>query len=184
VVFISDHGEEFQEHGSVLHEKLYATVTHVPFMIRLPHGRLARRVSEVVEAVDLMPTLLELQDAPIPAGIQGSSLVPLMLGQRSEEPWRAISESPFFGHRRAVVLGDHHLLYTKRDSTVELYDLRIDPLEQRNLADEAPNVVTALKSLLDSWEVMVGRQQINSPEVVTPLDDETLEQLRQLGYIQ
>jgi len=184
VVFISDHGEEFQEHGSVLHEKLYATVTHVPFMIRLPHGRLARRVSEVVEAVDLMPTLLELQDAPIPAGIKGSSLVPLMLGQRSEEPWRAISESPFFGHRRAVVLGDHHLLYTKRDSTVELYDLRIDPLEQRNLADEAPNVVTALKSLLDSWEVMVGRQQINSPEVVTPLDDETLEQLRQLGYIQ
>lgn len=44
IVVISDHGEEFLEHGSVLHEKLYATVTRVPLMIRLPDGAKAGRI--------------------------------------------------------------------------------------------------------------------------------------------
>ena len=184
VVFLSDHGEEFQEHGSVLHEKLYATVTHIPFMIRLPGGRLARRVPEVVESVDLMPTLLELQGASVPPAVQGSSLVPLILGQPADLTHTAFSESPFFGHRRAVAFGDHHLLYTKKTGQKELYNLRVDPLEQHDLAAHDSRITSVMMELLHSWEARVAAQQPDRSVPATPLDDETIEQLRQLGYIQ
>ncbi len=184
VVFISDHGEEFQEHGSVLHEKLYATVTHIPLMIRLPGGDFARRIPETVESVDLMPTVLELQGAPIPAGVQGSSLVPLILGQATDLRWTAFSESPFFGHRRAVVLGDHHLLYTKKTGGVELFNLRADPREQHDLSTDGPDHVLTMTKLLESWEAMVASQPPERSATGKPLDEETIEQLRELGYVQ
>ena len=148
VVFISDHGEEFQEHGSVLHEKLYATVTHIPFMIRLPGGRLARRIPEIVESVDLMPTLLELTGTPIPSAVQGASLLQLMLGQVSDLDHVAFSESPFFGHRRAVAFGDHHLLYTKKNNQTELYNLRTDPREEQDRSQKDRAKFVELSSAL------------------------------------
>lgn len=184
VVLLSDHGEEFQEHGSVLHEKLYATVTRVPFVIRLPGGRLARRVSENVETVDLMPTLLDLAGAPTPAGVQGSSLVPMLLGTAPDNPYTAYSESPFFGHRRAVVLGHHHLLMTKKTGAVELYDLRADPLEQNDLAESAPDTAGVMTGFVRSWEERVAASTIEHSGSSEPLDAETLDQLRELGYVQ
>ncbi len=183
VVFISDHGEEFQEHGSVLHEKLYATVTHIPLMIRLPGGRLARRIPEVVEALDLMPTLLELQGTSVPPAVQGSSLVPLVLGQPNDLSHVAFSESPFFGHRRAVAFGDYHLLYTRKNDRKELYNLRVDPLEQHDVSADDAGIATVMVDLLRGWEARVADQQPDRSVPETPLDEETIEQLRQLGYI-
>ena len=66
IVVISDHGEEFQEHGSVLHEKLYTTVTRIPFILVAPGLDGGRVIEHIVETVDLMPTLLELVGASIP----------------------------------------------------------------------------------------------------------------------
>jgi arylsulfatase A-like enzyme len=183
VVFLSDHGEEFQEHGSVMHEKLYATVTRIPFMIRLPGGRLARRVDAVVESVDLMPTLLELAGAPAPAGIQGASLLPLLLGQPTDGPHAAFSESPFFGLQRAVTLGEMRMVFTQKTGSVELYDYRKDPLEQIDVAQQRPAGIEAGRQLLEAWETMVASSSVAAaPD--QPLDEETLEQLRRLGYVQ
>jgi arylsulfatase A-like enzyme len=184
VVFLSDHGEEFQEHGSVMHEKLYATVTHIPFMIRLPGGRLARRVDVVVESVDLMPTLLELAGAAVPAGVQGSSLVPLLTGRPAPGPQAAFSESPFFGRSRAVALGDHHLLLNTKTGATELYDVRNDPLEQVDIAASKPPVLEIMAGLLRTWEDRVAASTVEGTGEPAPLDEETLEQLRALGYVQ
>ena len=184
VVFLSDHGEEFQEHGSVMHEKLYATVTRIPFMIRLPGGRLARRVDAVVESVDLMPTLLELAGAPLPAGVQGSSLVPFLTGRPAAGPHAAFSESPFFGRSRAVAFGDHHLLLNLKTGATELYDVRNDPLEQDDIAASKPPVLEIMAGLLHSWEEEVASSTVDRSGEPAPLDEETLEQLRQLGYVQ
>jgi arylsulfatase A-like enzyme len=183
VVVLSDHGEEFQEHGSVLHEKLYATVTRIPFMIRLPGGRLARPVSEVVESIDLMPTLLELAGSPVPGGVQGSSLLPLILGQEENGLHVAFSESPFFGRNRAVTLGRHHLILTGNNSSAELYDLVADPLEQHDLAGERPPELEVMIGLQQGWEERVADSTYASSGEAAPLDPETLEQLRRLGYI-
>ena len=51
VVLLSDHGEEFQEHGSVLHKKLYTRVTRIPLILKVPGGPAGIRVDAVVESI-------------------------------------------------------------------------------------------------------------------------------------
>jgi len=167
----------------VLHEKLYVTVTRIPFMIRLPGGRLARPISEVVESIDLMPTLLELAGAPIPTGVQGSTLLPLVLGLPVTGPHVAFSESPFFGRQRVVSLGEHRMLFTQKTGAVELYDYRADPLEQINAAKQHPTEIEVMRRMLATWETMVSSSSVEAAAPDQPLDEETIEQLRELGYV-
>jgi arylsulfatase A-like enzyme len=183
IVFISDHGEEFQEHGSVLHEKLYSTVTRIPFMIRLPGGSPAHRVTEVVETIDLMPTLLDLVGAPHPEKLQGSSLAPLLAGGPQTEGM-AFGESPFFGHRRFAATGSHQLLLTKRNGETELYDFVDDPRQQTDIASTEPGMTQRLTSEIMEWEERVARTVFETEEGGGELDPETEQQLRELGYIQ
>ena len=90
VVVFSDHGEELGESGVYNHRySLSDPVLHVPLMIRMPGGKGGgRRVKETVELVDLMPTLLKLAGAVVPANARGTDL----LGPRRESP--AFSEGP------------------------------------------------------------------------------------------
>lgn len=183
IVFLSDHGEEFMEHGSVLHEKLYSTVTRVPFMIRLPGGNTTGRVTEVIENIDLMPTVLDLVGAPHPPGLEGSSLVPLLAGAPSTAGM-AFGESPFFGHRRFAASGIHQLLLTKNTGSVELYDFVQDPHEQMDLTESKPEVVDRLRLELDAWQERVEVSPFEVDAAPGELDAETIEQLKELGYIQ
>src|SRR6185369_13700653 len=79
VVFTSDHGEAFGEHGAYLHDDLYAGTLRVPLVMRFP-GRVpaGRRVPDRVRLLDVMPTVLELLDVQAPSGLQGRSLAPLL----------------------------------------------------------------------------------------------------------
>jgi len=183
IIVISDHGEEFQEHGTVLHEKLYSSVTHVPLMIRLPGGVGAKEVERVVGTIDLMPTLLEMTSVPIPERVEGTSLLPMMLGlENTDRGGTTYSESPYFGARRAVVHDTHHLLFTRRDSTVEVYDFRQDTAEQRDLSKTHHDVTANLRYLLDQW-IESTRPLVDASESQEAIDEQTEEQLRALGYI-
>ena len=88
VVFTSDHGEAFGEHGVFLHDDLYRETLHVPLVLRFP-GRLpaGRRVDARARLLDLMPTVLDLLGVPAPADVQGRSLVPLV-ARRDRRPRR------------------------------------------------------------------------------------------------
>ena len=182
VVFYSDHGEEFGEHGSVLHEKLYATVTRVPLMIRLPGGAEAARLAQVVEMIDLMPTLIDLAGAVPPDYIQGESLVPLIRGE-GQPPYVAISESPYFGGRQAVAMGGYHLITGDEEGMAELYNLANDPLEQNNLVKIEGNRAEVLLRYVDTWREKVAAFSYAGEEAAS-VGDETLEQLKSLGYVQ
>jgi len=99
VIFISDHGEEFFDHGGVGHvTTVYSEVTHVPLIVRwpgvVPEGA---EVFETVRTIDLMPTILELCRLPLPEGMQGQSLVPLLTAAR-----RTSSESTARSDRNAA----------------------------------------------------------------------------------
>jgi arylsulfatase A-like enzyme len=183
VVLISDHGEEFQEHGSVLHEKLYSTVTRVPLIIRLSGDSPHRRITEVVETIDLMPTILELVGAPQPPGLQGSSLVPLLRG-RAGSDGLAFGESPFFGHRRFVATGVHQLLLTKQSGAVELYNFVDDRHQQADIALTEPETTSRLEAEIAGWEGRIAGTSYRSEKDAEDVDPQTLEQLRELGYIQ
>jgi arylsulfatase A-like enzyme len=182
IVLFSDHGEEFQEHGSVLHEKLYATVTHVPLLVRLPSGFAAKSVPQVVEMIDVMPTLLELSGADSLPPMQGESLLPLIEGM-GQPPYLAFSESPFFGGQQAVVMGGYHLIHTLESGQASLYSIAQDALEQNDLAGTEKDRVEVMMRHLESWGARLERFTIEGGEAAS-VGDETLEQLRSLGYVQ
>jgi len=182
IVLFSDHGEEFQEHGSVLHEKLYATVTHVPLLVRLPSGYAAKSVPQVVEMIDVMPTLLELSGVDSLPPMQGESLVPLIEGM-GQPPYLAFSESPFFGGQQAVAMGGYHLIYSTESGQASLYNVAYDPLEESDLADTEKDRVDVMMRHLETWREKLGRFTIEGGEEAA-VADETLEQLRSLGYVQ
>ena len=125
----SDHGEAFLEHGRLQHGfEPYREVTHVPLVIKAPrsHRVKGERVRETVGLIDVMPTLLDMADLPVPAGLAGRSLVPAFTGGELEPLEIATAGGEAIGARR----GPYSLLRFE-DGRLEFYDLRSDPLEQQ-----------------------------------------------------
>lgn len=91
VIVTSDHGEEFREHGKMVHEQVYPETLHVPLLILDPRRPGPRRIPAIVQGVDTMPTVLELLGVPVPAGISGRSLVPWLGAETTTQPERAFS---------------------------------------------------------------------------------------------
>jgi len=179
VVFAADHGEAFGEHGEQDHGLfVYDTTLLVPLVFHAP-GRLEpTRVDRPVRLVDVMPTILELADLPRPVAIDGESLVPALTGHRtasppayieSRYPWTTYGWAPLHGLRTA----EWKLIDAPR---VELYDVRSDPAETRNLAAERPAVVAELGARLE------GLARGDAVEAPRLLDEGALESLRALGY--
>lgn len=79
VILTSDHGEEFLEHGKVVHEQIYDECLHVPLLVLAPGAR-PRRVRDLVESVDIAPTLYELAGIAPRTRTSGESLRPRMDG--------------------------------------------------------------------------------------------------------
>jgi arylsulfatase A-like enzyme len=86
MVFASDHGEEFLEHGRMFHgQTVYGELTSVPLVFHRPGQVPAGAViDETVENIDIMPTILELSHLPIPKAVEGKSLLPLLAAARDK----------------------------------------------------------------------------------------------------
>jgi arylsulfatase A-like enzyme len=181
VAVVSDHGEEFQEHGSLLHEQLYATVTRVPMLVRTPGGVSGQVVGPAVETVDLMPTLLELAGVTLPSTLEGRSLAATVLEGAALPPRPGLAHSPFLGGQRALVDGDRHLILTIDGARVEMFDYRKDPLEQVNLAPGSDaEARRLLRTLRARTRRLPGRPVVR---VLPSVPDDVLSSLRALGYI-
>ncbi|MBM3320668.1 MAG: sulfatase [Candidatus Eisenbacteria bacterium] len=179
VVVVGDHGESLTEHGYYFGHShfLYEPSLSVPLVFRWP-GRLpaGRIVAEPVSLVDLAETLLDLLGLGAGWETDGASLVPLLEGE-GREPRGVLLERPpvpsglLFGLREGPW---KYLLW--EDGTEELYRLDRDPGETRNLAPiETERTVEFRERLL--------RERIDEVKPdETPLDDETREKLRALGY--
>jgi arylsulfatase A-like enzyme len=182
VVLVSDHGVELGEHGRLLHESLHVEVARVPLILRLPGAQKAAVVGKTVETVDLVPTLLELTGTPVPAAVQGRSLVPFLLGIATP-PYRAFGETGLDGGCRFASLDDYRLLAWATGDRVELYNLGPDPLEQQDLAAAEPQRIEVLRRQLAEWQTRVA-QTAFGPGAAQPLAEDTLKQLKSLGYVQ
>lgn len=173
VIVTADHGETL----SVAHDAVAVDVaqgvpsgrfTHlstmweeaarVPIIMALP-GKIPsrRRLESRVEAIDILPTILELQGLPIPDEVQGRSLVPDLRGTALEQRPVVIEGRG----ARSIIEGKYHLIVRdpiarklrrhdeELERAFELYDLEQDPGERREVALQYPEVVAELKTKLD-----------------------------------
>jgi arylsulfatase A-like enzyme len=177
VVFTSDHGEEFGEHGwwGWHSHSLYDELLAVPLVIKRPGNEGAGTVVQrQVRLIDVAPTILRALEIPAPPSFRGVDL----FETGDEAPREALP---------AIALRDTEA----RDREAirfrgwkwyhgSLFDLSADPLEQVDLAASRPEVFNRLqKILVDELEAGVSRE---GPEA-NP-DRETMERLRSLGYVQ
>jgi arylsulfatase A-like enzyme len=209
VAYTADHGEEFLEHGKMFHgQSTYGELSNVPLILwrpgTVPAGAV---VDQTVQAIDLMPTLLEMSRLPLPKGAQGHSLVPLLAAPSSgaahaataSAAWPAVVEKastregggppPRDAESYAIIV-DHWKLV--RNTTrpaggpeFELYDHRVDPLDKADRAAEHPVIVKRLANELEQWRRMTEASRL-PPDAQSRegLGKEELERLRALGYIQ
>ena len=199
VVFTSDHGEEFLDHGHLGHTStLYEEVIRVPLLLRIP-GTAARVVREPVSLVSITPTLLELAGVDPPRGhsFQGDSLLPLLGSSRdpSEDAPPAFEDFSFAevdfasrlrkhknASRKAIIGARYKLILDESTGRYELYDLKRDPLERDDLAARSPALLGALRPILKA-HIQVAREKALSPETME-LDAAEIELLRGLGYVE
>ena len=143
VVFTSDHGEWLGEHLRFGKGWPGAdAISRVPLLLRWPAGGLVsrRRVSEIVEAVDVLPTLLEAAGIQIPPHLQGTSLLPLSRGAPADSSASAVMEAN--GWKTLRTAGHRYLVHA--DGRESLWDLEQDPREYRDVAgDEQYSAVLA-----------------------------------------
>jgi arylsulfatase A-like enzyme len=87
VMFTSDHGDSMGAHGLIQkHNAFYDSFTHVPLIAHIPGYRGPKRTDNMVELIDIMPTLLDLAGVPIPCGCQGRSFAPFLRGEEDYVP--------------------------------------------------------------------------------------------------
>ena len=198
IVVTSDHGEEFWDHAKQERElaqdprgfwgighghSMYQELLRVPLIFRGPGIDEGRRVECPARLVDIVPTSLEALSLPIPEGLRGNSLTAFLTssqGVPSCEPQPSLAESPAYGpDSRAITFGRFKLI-RRYDGFVQLFDIRADPDEMVDLSAERPELVAELTVLME--RELSGIDTSVSDETME-FDDDTLEQLRSLGYI-
>ena len=181
VVFVADHGEGLNEHGELQHGFApYPEVTEIPLLIRLPasYGSKPAVSEAVVGLVDLMPTLLALVGLKAPAYTQGRNLVPLLLGEGAREQPVYLDGAGVRAMRSAT-----HTVFLGPEGQRECFDRQRDPMELRPLAEE-PAACKRLATALEEWVRELDNLAAGAEEGATvALDEEEVEALRTLGYL-
>ena len=178
IILVSDHGEEFGEHGYVgwhshtLHDELL----EVPFLVKLPaQRRHGVAVSGQVQGLDLAPTILAAVGLPVPSVFEGKSLLPAIRRGTATDETAVIWRETMPGEE-GVKSGIRTRHWKMTDS--ELFDLLADPGEMHDLIAAKPQMAQRLRRQLR--QRLASRKPLGTKQ--TPLDVETAAQLRALGY--
>ncbi len=188
IVLTSDHGEGLGEHQEQEHGFfIYNATVHVPLLIKFPsvYVPARRSVPQVVNTVDIAPTLVRLSGFPDSDArtFQGQSLLSLVEKSSAGSSRGGYSESlyprNFLGTHVlfGVETDRYHYIQAPRE---ELYDLTQDPGERRNLVRENPATAQALRQTVLDLRARYRRTTAGQSE---SLDAETVEKLRSLGYV-
>jgi len=184
IVLAGDHGEAFGEKIEIGHGVfLYDGTLRVP-MIFLAEDRLPKSVviKPRVRLIDIVPSVLDLLEIPLPAGIQGQTLLPRISGRKNED-LESYVETYFprenYGWSELVGLVEGDWKYIRAPKP-ELYNLRTDPEETLNAADRESRRIREMKSRL---EEMIAGSPSGPASAKRELTSEEREKLRSLGYV-
>jgi arylsulfatase A-like enzyme len=182
VIITSDHGEEFNEHGQMNHgNTLYFPSLHVPLVLSgstIPEGK---TVAEPVTLRDLPATVLDLIRAPASAALPGLSLARHWRSARDSLGASADSVSPIFGEvdyarnlpssipvskgsMKSVVVDGHHFI-RGADGSEDLYDVRSDPWERKNVLSDSTRatIVQRARALIEEARARDVRRGAAAP---------------------
>ena len=209
VVFTSDHGEEFAEHGGFEHKQLYEEVTHVPLLFYHPRLSNHIEIEERISLVDLTPTILQMLGLGLDENFQGK---PFRYVDGSEEahPSDIYIEGLERNHL-AVIADEKKLIVRLRGSAsseckrsivdlilsgnpkdspclrVELYDLTQDPREDEDLSTDRESVAALIEKLrihlISTQEHSRRYSGTANRDAVPKVSQDTLNRLKGLGYL-
>jgi len=129
----ADHGEEFGDHGGRYHgSSVYEEQVRVPLVVVGP-GVKAQRVPEVVQTIDLLPTVLSALAVPRPPRVRGRDLGALLAAKRPPGPGMAYAETD---EQALYAEGSLRLLCARRLGACKLFDLDKDPGETRDASTD------------------------------------------------
>lgn len=204
-IISNDHGEELNDHGEMGHRHtLYDELIRSPLLMRYPDRLPAgKQYDEIVELVDIAPTIVDLMGFPPSEVHEGISLVPLIEGNDLQRPRYAIAEYEYnsrYGpldieedergsHERSIVVGRWKLWRDHRGHKY-LFDVQEDPGEQNNLLGKAPVALRLTEVYLGEGLAnpnkklrllnRVGKKQFQAGTV--KIEGELRKQLEALGY--
>lgn len=151
VVFTSDHGSMMGAHKLVSKDVMFEESVRVPLLLKAPQlSKVHQLITERVSLVDLVPTLLDLSNTPVPDNLPGKSLVPFLSGQ--EEYKRDVFiEWPDI---RTIITNDGWKLSLFNNDKSLLFDLNSDPFETNNLFYQAGNKekIAELTAKIKAWQ--------------------------------
>ncbi len=193
LVVVADHGESLGDHGELLHgDGYFDGVVHVPLLVKIP-GREGRPVQALASQVDLLPTILELVGAKAPAGIDGSSLNPVIAGDKDAVRAMTLVEGGVSWHadgkaRGAVITQDWAMLRQDRgcgegprapgSSPSCLFDRKADPGQDNDVSTTHADVVADLTGRWDAFRAARG----GTTAAKVPLDAAAVKELQRTGY--
>lgn len=158
VVVTADHGEEFGEHGGRYHgTTVYEEQVRVPLIVVGPGVGAGRRISTVVQTIDLLPTTLSAAGIPRPARLRGRDLGPVLSGDlHFRDDGFAFAETDDYA---LVASGADRLICQRRAAACALYRPAKDPLERQDLESSDEDRAIALRALLRATERDHGRYE-------------------------
>jgi arylsulfatase A-like enzyme len=160
--FISDNGLLWGEHRLRAKAYPYEEAIRVPFLVRQGWADSAPQSDALVLNIDLVPTILDYAEAPMPTFIDGRSLRPLL----ANEPvtWREDFLVEAWGERRkdlpaySAVRGLDYLYVVYADETREYYDLAADPYQMENVV-ESPDYVDQVLAAQERLDVLLEMEE-------------------------
>jgi arylsulfatase A-like enzyme len=187
IIFTSDHGEEFQEHGQFIHNQTYEENIRIPLLVKFPgKGVQPGRIEAPVGLIDIMPTILEYLDIPVGKYFQGRSFLDAIQGSAGEDR-EIFSRKKLFRHGDIYSLTGrrYKLIYNTTTGEKDLYDLLQDPGEKNNTAEEFPEIT---EKFTDKIKAIVIENQEFTKKIPKEsghkaLSPEEIRKLKALGYL-
>ena len=185
IVIASSQGESLGAHGEETHGIfLYDETIHVPLVLKLPKNQMAgKQIRNRARLLDIAPTVLAVAGIPTPAQMQGQSLMRIaQTSSQNDQPAYSRSELPQQGFGCSVLESWRAGKYLYiRAPKPELYDLSVDAIAMRNLAQSSKATLETMASQLQALDSHLGNEPGKSAG--SELTSSEVQKLASLGYV-
>lgn len=157
IIFTSDHGDQLGDHHLFRKGYPYQASIHIPLIVWDPgqcvlaNDQKQAQVDQIVELRDIMPSLIDFAGGSSPQSLDGHSIKPLILKSDQPQPWRQTLHGEHvlgdFSHHFILGLPYKYIWYSQTGQE-QLFNLKEDPKELKDIASEQTQVLEALRKEL------------------------------------